>query len=176
MTSHRSRSAVASQRRPARGRPLRRKVVAKLLPRTACRAKGDYDRAEMLIVEVRRRPYGARGRRFFLDRLSGRHCSERRVIDREELPMSKLIFVNLPVGDLERATAFYEAVGAKKNERFCDGTASCMVFSETIHAMLLTHDKFRQFTPRKIADAKNSTEVLICISADSRDAVDDVVG
>jgi len=51
-----------------------------------------------------------------------------------------------------------------------------MVFSETIHAMLLTHDKFSQFTPRKIADAKTSTEVLICISADSRDAVDDMVG
>src|SRR5258707_9576675 len=90
--------------------------------------------------------------------------------------MAKLIFVNLPVSDLARATAFYQAVGAEKNEQFCDGTASCMVFSETIHAMLLTHDKFSQFTPRKIADAKTSTEVLICISADSRDAVDDMVG
>src|SRR5258708_20853636 len=50
-----------------------------------------------------------------------------------------------------------------------------MVFSETIHAMLLTHDKSRQFTPKKIADAKTSSEVLICISADSRGAVDDVV-
>jgi predicted lactoylglutathione lyase len=90
--------------------------------------------------------------------------------------MSKLIFVNLPVTDLARATAFYEAVGAKKNEQFCDGTASCMVFSETIYAMLLTHDKFRQFTPKKIADAKTSTEVLICISADSREAVDEMVG
>jgi uncharacterized protein len=50
------------------------------------------------------------------------------------------------------------------------------VFSETIHAMLLTHDKFRQFTPKKIADAKTSSEVLICISADSRGAVDDIVG
>ena len=88
--------------------------------------------------------------------------------------MAKLIFVNLPVSDLARATAFYQAVGAEKNEQFCDGTASCMVFSETIHAMLLTHDKFRQFTPRKIADAKTSTEVLICISADSREAVDDI--
>jgi predicted lactoylglutathione lyase len=91
-------------------------------------------------------------------------------------PMAKLIFVNLPVSDLARATAFYQAVGAEKNEQFCDGTASCMVFSDTIHAMLLTHDKFRQFTPKKIADAKTSSEVLICISADSRDAVDDVVG
>src|SRR3981081_162070 len=89
--------------------------------------------------------------------------------------MAKMIFVNLPVSDLARATAFYQAVGAEKNEQFCDGTASCMLLSETIHAMLLTHDKFRQFTPKKIADAKSSSEVLICISADSRDAVDDMV-
>ena len=89
--------------------------------------------------------------------------------------MAKLIFVNLPVTDLPRATAFYEAVGAAKNQQFCDGTASCMVFSETIHAMLLTHDKFRQFTPKKVADAKTTSEVLICLSADSRDGVDDMV-
>jgi len=87
-----------------------------------------------------------------------------------------MIFVNLPVTDLERATAFYEAIGAEKNEQFCDGTASCMVFSETIHAMLLTHDKFRQFTPKKIADAKESSEVLIALSADSREGVDEMVG
>jgi predicted lactoylglutathione lyase len=89
--------------------------------------------------------------------------------------MTKLIFVNLPVTDLARATAFYQAIGAEKNEQFSDGTASCMVLSETIHVMLLTHDKFRQFTPKKIADARTSSEVLICTSADSRDAVDDVV-
>jgi uncharacterized protein len=90
--------------------------------------------------------------------------------------MSKMIFVNLPVGDLARATAFYEAIGARKNEQFCDGTASCMVFSETIYAMLLTHDKFRQFTPKQIADAKTTSEVLICLSADNREAVDEMVG
>ena len=90
--------------------------------------------------------------------------------------MAKLIFVNLPVSDLPRATAFYEAVGAKKNEQFSDGTASCMVFSETIHVMLLTHDKFRQFTPKKIANANETSEVLICLSADSREEVDDMVG
>jgi predicted lactoylglutathione lyase len=89
--------------------------------------------------------------------------------------MTKLIFINLPVSDLPRATAFYEAIGASKNEQFCDSTASCMVFSDTIHTMLLTHDKFRQFTSKKIADAKTSSEVLICISAESRDAVDDMV-
>ena len=89
--------------------------------------------------------------------------------------MSKMIFVNLPVADLERATAFYEAIGAEKNQQFCDGTASCMVFSEAIHVMLLTHDKFRQFTPKEIADARATSEVLICLSADSREAVDDMV-
>ena len=90
--------------------------------------------------------------------------------------MAKLIFVNLPVADLARATAFYQAVGAEKNPQFSDETASSMVFSETIHAMLLTHDKFSQFTRKKIADARTSCEVLICLSADSREAVDEVVG
>jgi predicted lactoylglutathione lyase len=75
--------------------------------------------------------------------------------------MPKMIFVNLPVSDLGRATAFYEAVGAEKNAQFCDDTASCMVFSDTIHAMLLTHDKFRQFTPKAIADARATSEMLL---------------
>ncbi|MBD2747446.1 VOC family protein [Microvirga sp. BT688] len=86
--------------------------------------------------------------------------------------MSKLIFINLPVSDLPKSIAFYEALGAVKNEQFTDHTAACMVFSETIHVMLLTHDKFRQFTPKTIANARETTEVLICMSADSRDDVD----
>jgi predicted lactoylglutathione lyase len=90
--------------------------------------------------------------------------------------MPKMIFVNLPVSDLKRATAFYESIGAEKNPQFSDETASCMVFSETIYAMLLTHDKFRQFTPKQIADAKTTSEVLIAISADDRESVDDMVG
>jgi predicted lactoylglutathione lyase len=90
--------------------------------------------------------------------------------------MAKMIFVNLPVNDLRRATAFYQAIGAAKNPQFSDDTASCMVFSETIHAMLMTHDKYRQFTTKKIADARTTSQVLICISADSRAEVDDVVG
>ena len=88
--------------------------------------------------------------------------------------MSKLIFVNLPVTDLPRAKAFYEAIGAANNPQFTDETAACMVFSETIHVMLLTHDKFAQFTPKRIADEHATSEVLICISADSREAVDAV--
>lgn len=89
--------------------------------------------------------------------------------------MSKLIFINLPVADLARATAFYESVGATKNPQFSDETASCMVLSETIHVMLLTHDKFRTFTPKTIADARKTSEVLICLSVDSRDEVDAVL-
>ncbi len=90
--------------------------------------------------------------------------------------MAKMIFVSLPVSDLKRATAFYQAIGAVKNEQFSDDTASCMVFSDTIHAMLMTHDKYRQFTSKKIIDAKTSSQVLLCISADSREEVDGLVG
>jgi predicted lactoylglutathione lyase len=85
-----------------------------------------------------------------------------------------MIFVNLPVADLPAAKAFYEAIGAVNNPQFTDETAACMVFSETIHVMLLTHEKFAQFTPKAIADAKSVSEVLICISADSREGVDDI--
>jgi predicted lactoylglutathione lyase len=88
--------------------------------------------------------------------------------------MSKMIFVNLPVADLAAARVFYEAIGATNNPQFTDETAAAMVFSDTIHVMLLTHDKFSQFTPKRIADAHAVSEVLIAISADSREAVDDI--
>ena len=87
--------------------------------------------------------------------------------------MAKLIFINLPVSNLARATAFYQAIGAVKNAQFSDDTASCMVFSDAIHAMLMTHDKYRQFTTKQIADTKTTSQVLICISADSRAEVDE---
>ena len=86
--------------------------------------------------------------------------------------MAKMIFVNLPIADLPRAVAFYEAVGATRNPQFSDDTAACMVMSDTIHVMLLTHDKFRQFTTKRVADAHGSSEMLIAISADSRREVD----
>ena len=89
--------------------------------------------------------------------------------------MPKMIFVNLPVTDLARSTAFYEAIGGEKNPQFSDETATCIVLSETIHAMLLTHDKYRQFTSKPIADAHSTSEVLICVSADSKDGVDTMV-
>ncbi|WP_026359642.1 VOC family protein [Sphingomonas sp. PR090111-T3T-6A] len=85
--------------------------------------------------------------------------------------MSRLIFINLPVSDLGRSKAFYEAVGATNNPGFTDETAACMVLSETIHVMLLTHDKWRQFTDRPIVDAHRQAQVLLCVSQDSREAV-----
>jgi uncharacterized protein len=59
--------------------------------------------------------------------------------------------------------------------QFSDDTASCMVLSDTIHAMLMTHDKYRHFTSKKIVDPKTSSQMLLCVSADSRAEVDDVV-
>lgn len=89
--------------------------------------------------------------------------------------MPQLIFINLPVADLPRSIAFYEAVGATKNPMFSDDTAACMVVSDVIHVMLLTHDKWRTFTDRQIPDAHASAQVLLCLSQDSREAVDAVV-
>lgn len=85
--------------------------------------------------------------------------------------MPQMIFVNLPVTDLTRSTAFYEALGGKKNPQFSDATATCIVFSDTIHAMLLTHEKYSSFTTRPIADARTTSAVLLAMSADSKDAV-----
>ncbi|HEV2679907.1 MAG TPA: VOC family protein [Rhodanobacter sp.] len=89
--------------------------------------------------------------------------------------MGKLIFVNLPVTDLKRSKGFYEAVGAINNPAFSDDTAGCMVFSDTIHAMLLTHDKWRQFTNKRIVDAHVDAQVMLCLSADSREEVSSLV-
>jgi len=83
-----------------------------------------------------------------------------------------MIFVNLPVSDLQQSRAFLEALGAANEPRFTDDTAACMTLSDSIHVMLLTHDKFSQFTPRPIADARAGSEVLLCLSSDSRESVD----
>jgi predicted lactoylglutathione lyase len=83
-----------------------------------------------------------------------------------------MIFVNLPVADLDRSVAFYKAIGAQQNLQFTDETATMMSFSEAINVMLLTHDKFRQFTTKRIADPNESVQVLLALSCDSRDEVD----
>jgi uncharacterized protein len=89
--------------------------------------------------------------------------------------MSRMIFVNLPVSDLQKSRAFLEALGAVNEPKFTDETAACMTLSESIHVMLLTHDKFSQFTPLPIADAKTGAQVLLCLSSESRESVDSTV-
>lgn len=88
--------------------------------------------------------------------------------------MQRMIFINLPVTDLRRSEAFYAALGWSKNTNFSDDTASCMVWSDVIHVMLLTHDKWRSFCQRDIPDAHRSAQVLLCLSLDTRQAVDDL--
>lgn len=86
--------------------------------------------------------------------------------------MPKTIYVNLPVKDLAVATRFYEAIGCEKNEQFSDHQASSMVWSDTITFHLLVRDYFSTFTPKKIADAHATSEVLLALSRDSREEVD----
>jgi hypothetical protein len=90
--------------------------------------------------------------------------------------MARMIFVNLPVTDLDRSIAFYRSVGAEQNRQFTDATCSMMSFSYEINVMLLTHERFSSFTTKAIADTRSSAQALLCLSADSREAVDQMVG
>lgn len=89
--------------------------------------------------------------------------------------MSKMIFINLPVTDLTRSMAFYEAIGAANNRQFTDETAACMVISESINVMLLTHDKWRSFTSKDIPDAHKSAQVMLALSSDTKEGVSKLV-
>lgn len=85
--------------------------------------------------------------------------------------MSKQIFINLPVSNLAASMAFYEALGFENNPQFTDDTAACMVWSESIYVMLLTHAKWKTFTSRPIPPV-TSSEVMLALSCDSRETVD----
>jgi predicted lactoylglutathione lyase len=89
--------------------------------------------------------------------------------------MATKIFVNLPVKDLNKTIRFFTRLGYKFNPQFTDETATCMIVGEDIYVMLLTHEKFKGFTPKPIVDATKSTEVIVALSAESRAAVDDMV-
>ena len=84
----------------------------------------------------------------------------------------QMIFVNLPVRDLDASKAFFTALGYAFNPRFTNQDAACMVISDTIYVMLLVEPFFRGFTPRPLCDARSHTEVINCLSAPSRAAVD----
>lgn len=85
--------------------------------------------------------------------------------------MTAMIFVNLPVTNLNTSMAFYQALGFENNPQFTDQTAACMVWSEAIHVMLLTHEKWHHFTDRPIPPA-NTSEVMLALLMSSREAVD----
>lgn len=85
--------------------------------------------------------------------------------------MKKQIFINLPVADLKKAMAFYEALGFTNNPQFTDDTAACMVLSEEIFVMLLTHEKFSAFTKKQIADTQKTVAVINAFSVENNDAV-----
>lgn len=89
--------------------------------------------------------------------------------------MTTKIFVNLPVNDLNKSVAFFTKLGYTFNPQFTDENATCMIISEDIFVMLLVKPFFQTFTKKEIIDATKSTEVLICLSAESKDAVDDLV-
>lgn len=86
--------------------------------------------------------------------------------------MAKMIFVNLPVANLAKSEAFYAAIGATKNPQFSDANSACMVISETIFAMLLTHEKWKVFTQKPIVDFRRESEVMLALSAENRAQVD----
>jgi len=89
--------------------------------------------------------------------------------------MATKIFVNLPVSSLKKSMEFFTSLGFKFNAQFTDETAACMVVSDDIFVMLLTKPKFKSFTPKEICDATKSTEVLVCLSTESRQQVDELV-
>ncbi|WP_024303957.1 VOC family protein [Pseudogulbenkiania sp. MAI-1] len=89
--------------------------------------------------------------------------------------MSTQIFVNLPVSDLTNSIAFFTELGFSFNPQFTDETATCMIVSDDIFVMLLTEAKFKTFTPNEICNAKKYTEVLVCLSVESRERVDELV-
>jgi predicted lactoylglutathione lyase len=89
--------------------------------------------------------------------------------------MATQIFVNLPIKNMERSQAFFKALGYSFNPQFTNDQGACMVISDTIYVMLLVEPFFQTFTGKAIADAKKTTEVLVCLSCESRAAVDDMV-
>ena len=85
------------------------------------------------------------------------------------------IYVNLPVNNLKKSVAFFTKLGFTFNPQFTDETATCMIVAEDIFVMLLTAEKFKTFIPKELCDATKSTEVLVCLSCESRAEVDEMV-
>ncbi|GAB4010862.1 VOC family protein [Spirosoma migulaei] len=89
--------------------------------------------------------------------------------------MATKIFLNLPVKDLNKSIEFFTQLGYSFNAQFTNENATCMIISEDIFVMLLVEKYFKTFTRKEIADTRNVTEAIICLSAENREAVDDLV-
>ena len=89
--------------------------------------------------------------------------------------MSTLIFVNLPVKDLERSKKFYTGLGYQLNPQFTDDKAACVVISETIYVMVLLEEFFKTFTPKPVGDARQATQTIVSLTAESRECVDKMI-
>lgn len=89
--------------------------------------------------------------------------------------MARQIYVNLAVRDLQRSIAFFKSLGFRFNAQFTTDEAACMVVDEDIYVMLLTESSFRRFTAKEICDATKATEVLVCLSCESRAEIDNLV-
>jgi uncharacterized protein len=89
--------------------------------------------------------------------------------------MASQIFVNLPVKDLKKSIAFFTALGFTFNAQFTDETATCMIISDNIFVMLLVEKRFKEFTKKKLSDAKKTTEMIIALDAKSKTEVEDIV-
>ncbi len=89
--------------------------------------------------------------------------------------MATMIFVNLPVKDLNKSVEFFTKLGYQFNAEFTDENATCIIISDTIYVMLLVESFFQTFTHKKIVDATTSTETIISLSADSREQVDELI-
>ena len=89
--------------------------------------------------------------------------------------MATKIFVNLPVIDLNKSVDFFSKLGFSFNPQFTDEKATCMIIGDDIYIMLLVKDFFKTFTKKEVADATKSTEAIICLSADSKEKVDELV-
>jgi predicted lactoylglutathione lyase len=87
----------------------------------------------------------------------------------------QMIFVNLPVSDIDASKKFFSGLGYSINPQFSDETTASVVIADNIIVMLLAHEKYAQFTDKEIADARKSSEVLVALSAESRDKVDELV-
>jgi uncharacterized protein len=89
--------------------------------------------------------------------------------------MPKKIFVNLPINNLKQSVAFFTQLGFTFNAQFTNETSTCMIISDDIFVMLLEHERFKDFTPKAIADATQTTEVILALSVDARAEVEEII-